>query len=48
MTPALTIEVVLPDGTSVRWALAETDDRTIDRLTDAIEGIVGPPDTIAA
>ena len=46
--PVMTVEVALPDGTVARWALAETDERTIDRLTDAIESIIGPADTVIA
>lgn len=47
MTPAMTIEIILPDGTEIRWALLETDELTIDRLIGEIEKIIGPPDTIA-
>lgn len=46
MEPVLTVEIVLPDGSTSRWALAEVDDRTVDRLTDAVESIIGPPDII--
>lgn len=46
MEPVMTVEITLPDGTVARWALLETDERTIDRLTDAIESIIGQPDTI--
>lgn len=49
----LFVEVVLPDGSEARWARTvevdgETviDDDTIDRLTAAIEGIIGSPDTL--
>lgn len=44
--PVLTVEVTLPDGTVARWAQNETDDRTIDRLTCAIENVIGKADTI--
>lgn len=46
MEPVMTVEVNLPDGTAARWSLLETDDKTIDRLTDAIEKVIGPPDTV--
>lgn len=46
MDPVMTLELTLPDGTVARWALLETNQHTIDRLTDAIEAIIGPPDTI--
>lgn len=46
--PVLTVEVTLPDGTVARWALNETDDRTVDRLTCAIENVIGRADTIIA
>jgi hypothetical protein len=42
----MTVEITMPDGSEVRWSLLETDERTIDRVTDAIEAIIGPPDTI--
>lgn len=45
-SPVMTVEIVLPDGSVAMWALMETDDKTVDRLTDAIESIIGPPDTI--
>lgn len=46
MKPVMTVEVSLPDGTECRWSLLEVDDKTIDRLTSAIEKVIGPPDTI--
>ncbi len=46
MKPAMTVEIELPDGTKARWTMLEVDERTIDRLTDAIESIIGKPDTI--
>ena len=49
----LFVEVVLPDGSQARWARATDvdgenviDDDTIDRLTNAIEGVLGSPDTL--
>lgn len=45
-TSVMTVEIELPDGSVSMWGLAEVDDRTIDRLTDAIESIIGSPDTI--
>lgn len=49
----LFVEVVLPDGSVARWARetevdGETviDDDTIDALTDAIERVLGSPDTL--
>lgn len=49
----LYVEVVLPDGSVAIWARktdvdGETviDEETIDRLTDAIEAVLGSPDTL--
>lgn len=49
----LYVEVALPDGTVARWwrdtsvdGEVTIDDDTIDRLTSAIEAIIGSPDTI--
>lgn len=47
----LYVEVTLPDGTTARWARVRddgsaVDDSTLDALTDAIEHIIGGPDTI--
>lgn len=49
----LYVEVVLPDGSVASWVRTtevdgETtiDDETIDRLTAAIEAILGSPDTL--
>ena len=44
--PVLSVEICLPDGSVASWGMLETDDKTIDRLTDAIESIIGQPDTI--
>lgn len=44
--PVMTVEIALPDGSVSHWALPEADDRTVDRLTDAVEAIIGRPDTI--
>lgn len=41
------VEVEMPDGTSVRWAVDLTDEQ-IDNLTSAIEAVIGPPATIWA
>jgi hypothetical protein len=40
------VEIVLPDGTIARWSLSNANEITIDRLTDAIEAIIGPADLI--
>lgn len=49
----LFVEVVLPDGSQARWARTTTldgetfiDEETIDALTNAIEGVLGSPDTL--
>lgn len=47
----LYVEVTLPDGSVARWARtppdgAAFDDYTLDSLTDAIERILGSPDTL--
>ncbi len=42
----MTVEIEFPDGAVAMWGLLEVDDKTIDRLTDAIEKIIGKPDTI--
>lgn len=41
----VTVDVTLPDGSVAMWAV-QVDGPTIDRLTDAIEAIIGKPDTI--
>lgn len=40
------VEVQLGDGTVARWALVNADEETVDRLTNAIESIIGKPDTL--
>jgi hypothetical protein len=49
----LYVEVTLPGGTVARWARIHDDGEpvdgsTLDDLTDAIERIIGAPDTIIA
>lgn len=39
------VEVELPDGSTARWA-RELDDATTDALTNAIESVLGSPDTL--
>jgi hypothetical protein len=42
----LLVEIVLPDGSVATWTRADADDDFIDRLTDAVESVLGSPDTI--
>jgi hypothetical protein len=44
--PAMTVEITLPDGTVARWQWESPDEATIDRLTCAIENVIGRADTI--
>lgn len=43
----MTIEITFDDGSTARWTV-NTTERTIDRVTNAIEAEIGPPQTIAA
>lgn len=47
----LYVEITLPSGTIARWAVPcdlhrATDAEKLDALTDAIEGVLGQPDTL--
>ncbi len=42
----LMVEIDLPDGTVACWARKDVDDDLIDRLTEAVEAIIGSPDTL--
>lgn len=40
------IEIEFPDGASARWAVE--DETTADRVAEAVEQILGQPDTLRA
>lgn len=42
----LYVEVSLPDGSVARWWRDTDDDVLVDRLTTAIEAVIGSPDTV--
>lgn len=42
------VVIEFADGAVAIWGIANDDDESIDAVSDAIESVLGPPDTLKA